>query len=86
MNRVYGRSASPGITIGTAFIYETRELTIPRGRECELQEEHRRIRDAFNAAREELVVLKEKISSTLGDEAAHIFRAQMTMTEDEDLL
>ncbi|MCF7934527.1 MAG: phosphoenolpyruvate--protein phosphotransferase [Spirochaetia bacterium] len=86
MNRVYGRSASPGITIGTAFIYEARELTIPRDRDCDPREEHRRIRTAFNAAREELEVLKEKISSTLGDEAAHIFRAQMTMTEDEDLL
>lgn len=86
MQYAHGKSASPGLTIGTACLYTIAELNIPHGRNCDHSEELRRIEEAFTTAQAELAVLKNSVSSTLGDSLAHIFRAQMTMTEDEDLL
>jgi phosphotransferase system enzyme I (PtsI) len=85
MRYVTGRSASPGIAIGVAYVYAKTPLSIPEKKPNSIAEEQQRIADAFRIAQQELEQLRKHVSGNLGDELAHIFRAQLTMTEDEDL-
>ncbi len=85
MRYAAGKSASPGIAIGVAYVYAKTPLTIPEKKPGSIAEELQRIENAFNTAQQELEELRKQVSNNLGDELAHIFRAQLTMTEDEDL-
>ncbi len=84
MGQLTGRSASPGISYGYAFIYQEQDLSFSSKKTENSKAEYSRIETAFKAARSELENLKNNLSGALGEEFGHIFRAQMTMIEDEE--
>ncbi|MBI9105780.1 MAG: phosphoenolpyruvate--protein phosphotransferase [Spirochaetales bacterium] len=83
---IEGKSASPGISSGRAFIYKQQDLSFETEKINDVQVESKRLHDAFNLASGELLEIKNSLSGDLGEEYGHIFRAQMTMVEDEEFL
>lgn len=84
MSRFTGMAASPGCVLGTAVLHAPMEI-IPLDRPyTSPEEERRRFSAAVTGAGEELNALKNGLGAKLGEEMAHIFRAQITMVEDEE--
>ncbi|MDR2766806.1 MAG: phosphoenolpyruvate--protein phosphotransferase [Treponema sp.] len=79
-----GLTASPGITSGSAYLFKAADLSYDPCQYGGAEEEQSRLEDAFKKACEELDRIKTRLSGSLGEEYGHIFRAQMTVLEDED--
>ncbi|MDR1389754.1 MAG: phosphoenolpyruvate--protein phosphotransferase [Treponema sp.] len=81
-----GLTASPGITPGTAYIFKAADLqydaSVCRGAD----EEKKRLEAARKNAHAELDAIRIKVAGSMGGEYGHIFRAQMTVLEDEDFI
>jgi phosphoenolpyruvate-protein phosphotransferase (PTS system enzyme I) len=86
MKVIQGISASTGIAKGKVLIYQSPCLDFVSKNEINIQEEQQKIVAAFQNSSAELDLIVKNLSSNLGKEYAHIFRAQMTMLEDEDFL
>jgi len=86
MTFIEGKSASPGISSGKAFIYQQQDLNFAPVDITDSQKEIKRLNDAFNLATQELAEIKNSLTGDLGEEYGHIFRAQMTMIEDEEFV
>ena len=84
MGYIKGRSASPGMSTGNAFIYIEEELCFEESSVSDLAAENVRLKNAFDSSKDELEEIKNSLSGDLGEEFGHIFRAQMTMIEDEE--
>ncbi|MDC7227276.1 MAG: phosphoenolpyruvate--protein phosphotransferase [Spirochaetales bacterium] len=84
MSYITGRSASPGMASGNAFIYIEQDLSFETVSTSDPDKEILRLKDAFGNSKLELEDIKNSLSGDLGEEFGHIFRAQMTMIEDEE--
>ncbi|MDR1308263.1 MAG: phosphoenolpyruvate--protein phosphotransferase [Treponema sp.] len=79
-----GLTASPGICSGRAYIFKAPDLSYDPSKMESLEEEKQRLTGAFGLAFAELDRIKDTLSGSLGEEYGHIFRAQMTILEDDD--
>jgi phosphoenolpyruvate-protein phosphotransferase (PTS system enzyme I) len=84
MKVIQGISASSGMAKGKVLIYQSPCLDFVSKKETNIEEELQKLIDAFQKSSAELDLIVSNLSSSLGKEYAHIFRAQMTMLEDED--
>lgn len=86
---IEGRSASPGIAIGTVYRYQAPSLEPQRGAlgsEDEVEDELARFDDALRQAQEELEQVRSVAQDRLGSDGEAIFDAQKLMLDDEELL
>jgi len=79
-----GKSISPGLSWGRAFIYETipfiqRDIKIKKE---DVEKEFVRLDEALKKTKESLQKLKDRVRQRLGDEKAGIIEAHMLMLED----
>ncbi len=83
-----GIPASPGITIGKAFLYGREQYTIPRRtvKEEQVQNEIRRFKDALVQTRNEIQEIKKHISDEMGTEHGQIFSAHLLVIDDSMLI
>ncbi|KRQ86465.1 Phosphoenolpyruvate-protein phosphotransferase [Caloramator mitchellensis] len=80
-----GIAASQGIAIGRAHIVK-KEVEV-RGFSVEnTEKEIKRLDKAINAAKEEVVIIKENSANTIGQENAEIFEAHLMILEDEEFI
>ncbi|MBI9104694.1 MAG: phosphoenolpyruvate--protein phosphotransferase [Spirochaetales bacterium] len=86
MRFLEGKSASAGICRGTAYLFSVPELKFEPGVIEDTDIEGQRLEKAFSDTFNELSLIKSGLSESLGEEYGHIFRAQMTMAEDEEFL
>ena len=86
MIELKGKSASKGICFGKSYIYTPQELTFEKKKINDHEKEEKRLKEAFISARNELELIKNSFSADVGEDLGHIFRAQMTITEDEDFI
>ncbi len=79
-----GVGVSPGIAIGRAVIVEKRVASVYRVpvREEEVASEVTRFMEALEKTRDELLLLKQKVSRSMGDEYAQIFEAHAMIVGD----
>jgi phosphotransferase system enzyme I (PtsI) len=84
MKALTGLTASPGIASGRAFIFRAPDLSYDPSAFAEPEAEKKRLEEAFSLSRAELEKIKNTLSGSLGEEYGHIFRAQMTVLEDDD--
>jgi phosphotransferase system enzyme I (PtsI) len=84
MKILAGLTASPGIAWGRAYIFKAPDLSYNPAKFESPAEEKKRLEDAFAKSAEELEKIKNTLSGSLGGEYGHIFRAQMTVLEDDD--
>lgn len=83
-----GIPASPGISIGKAYLFDTREVVIPRKRikRSEVSAEIKRFKSALNKTKKEIVEIRDKISREIGSEHGEIFSAHLLVLEDSMLM
>jgi phosphotransferase system enzyme I (PtsI) len=84
MKILTGLTASPGIALGKAFIFKMPDLRYDPSGFAEPETEKKRLEEAFSRSKAELEKIKNTLSGSLGEEYGHIFRAQMTVLEDDD--
>ncbi|MDR0473059.1 MAG: phosphoenolpyruvate--protein phosphotransferase [Treponema sp.] len=87
MKQFTGIPASPGITMGKAFLYIEKELPETKRRHlenCEIEAELKRFHSALGSALEELEFLQKKAEKEMQREQAGIFSAHLMMLEDPD--
>lgn len=79
-----GIGVSPGIAIGRALIIEKRVASVYRVpiSEEEISGEVTRFFESLEKTRDELLVLKDKVSRSMGEEYASIFEAHAMMVSD----
>ena len=79
-----GIGVSPGISIGRAVIVEKRVAAVYRVpiREEEVEGEVTRFLESLDKTRQELLLLKEKVSRSMGEEFASIFEAHAMIVSD----
>lgn len=83
-----GIPASPGITIGKAFLFGREAYTIPRRlvKEDQIQGEIKRFKDALIQTKTELLDIKKHISDEMGLEHGQIFSAHLLFIDDTMLI
>lgn len=84
MKTFRGLTASTGLVAGAAYLHRKADLGYDPEKFEGPETESRRLSRAVEQAHGELSALKDTMSDGLGQEYGHIFRAQMTMLEDED--
>ncbi len=86
MRELTGISASPGITIGTAFLYIDEVFTVPRYDvdQSELEREYERFQEALEKATQEIIELKKQASSQVGGSESNFLDAHVLMIQDPD--
>ncbi|MDR2785903.1 MAG: phosphoenolpyruvate--protein phosphotransferase [Treponema sp.] len=84
MKILSGLTASPGIVSGKAFVFKTPDLSYDLSWFTEPETEKTRLEAAVSLSKVELEKIKNTLSGSLGEEYGHIFRAQMTVLEDDD--
>jgi phosphotransferase system enzyme I (PtsI) len=84
MKTLSGLTASPGIVSGKAYLFKAPALVYDAASKKPPEEEKARLEEAFAESQAELEKIKNTLSGSLGEEYGHIFRAQMTVLEDED--
>ena len=83
-----GIPASPGITIGPAFLFDTRRFMVPvkKIKEREIPKEIARFEDALIKTRLEILAIQKKITKQMGSHHAEIFNAHLLVLEDRMLI
>ncbi|MDR1506885.1 MAG: phosphoenolpyruvate--protein phosphotransferase [Treponema sp.] len=84
MKTLAGLTASPGIVAGRACVFRLPDLSCDPALFKPPAEEKNRLDKAFSSSKAELEKIKNTSSASLGEEYGHIFRAQMTILEDDD--
>ncbi|MFH1784413.1 MAG: phosphoenolpyruvate--protein phosphotransferase [bacterium] len=79
-----GIAASPGIAIGKAFVLDQEDFPIKKHKIApeEIETEISRFKDAIKRTEEDLLQMKDKVSSKLGVKHARIFDAYLLILED----
>lgn len=85
MKEIKGIAASPGIAIGPIFVYRPAELVIHNLQAEDASLEWERYQNAAQKALLELVALRQKVASEVGEEDAAIFDAHQMILRDPDL-
>ena len=81
-----GTGASPGIALGKALVIEHSELVIEKKTIDNIDIEIQKLQDAVRVSKEELIKVKEKALSELGEHEAQIFEAHLLVLEDPELI
>ncbi len=82
-----GIAASSGIVIGKAYVVQEQEREVPRRsiEEKEVQSEKKRLAEALEQTREQLVEIRTQLEEKAGAEEAAIFDAHLMILEDPTL-
>ncbi|MCX5686446.1 MAG: phosphoenolpyruvate--protein phosphotransferase, partial [Candidatus Omnitrophica bacterium] len=83
-----GIPASPGITIGKAFLFGREQYAIPRRgiKDEHIQSEIRRLKEALVQTKNEILEIKKHISEEMGAEHGQIFSAHLLVLDDSMLI
>jgi len=83
-----GIPASPGIVIGKAFLFDTRQLIVTEKdiKQDIIPSEIIRFEEALIKTRSEILVIQKKISHEMGVQHAEIFNAHLLVLEDRMLI
>lgn len=82
-----GKIASPGIAIGEVFLFNPKEITVPRKKlyPSEIASEIERFQKALNSARKEVAQAQNSSNAKLKKEYSKFFEIQKMFLEDEIL-
>ena len=88
MKILKGIAASPGVSIGKAFLLDSEELSIPKKdiKESMIPLEIARFEEALTSTRAEILAIRDKISKEIGQEHGDIFNAHLLVIEERALI
>ena len=83
-----GISASPGVAIGKAFLYNSEDIRVPKIKLklSEIPHEIARFEEALIKTRSELITIRNNISSEMGTKHGEIFNAHLLVLEDSMII
>ena len=81
-----GIIGAPGMAKGRAWVYQREDLSYERRTVADRPAEAARFQAALAASKQDLERLAEQTAKELGDETAAIFRAHLSMLEDDALI
>ncbi|WP_297295882.1 phosphoenolpyruvate--protein phosphotransferase [uncultured Brachyspira sp.] len=84
--RITGIGVSPGIAIGKVYLLIKKDLVVSKCPCKDIVDEQKRLLDARNKSKEQLLKIRESTAKKVSEEKAAIFDAHITLLEDEDLL
>jgi phosphoenolpyruvate-protein phosphotransferase (PTS system enzyme I) len=85
--RAKGIIASPGIAIGTAYVYKEEDtIIVDEKRQHSVEQEIARFKDAVIESRKEIEVIYAQTKATVNDEHAQIFEAHLQLLEDPSII
>ncbi len=87
MQTFKGIPAAPGIAIGSALLFDSGELSLPRRpiTEPEIPLEVLRLEEALIKTRHQIISIQKGLASELGQEHAEILNAHLLVLEDQSL-
>lgn len=85
-NRLDGIAASNGIAIAKAYLLVDPDLSFERENVSDVDHEIGKVHDSFSESAQELKVIKQRASETLGQEEAEVFEAHITILNDPELI
>ncbi|HKZ21830.1 MAG TPA: phosphoenolpyruvate--protein phosphotransferase [candidate division Zixibacteria bacterium] len=82
-----GKVASPGIAIGEVFLFNQKEITVPRKKlfPSEVASEIERFQKALNSAKKEILKAQNSSNAKMKKDHSQIFETQKMFLEDEIL-
>lgn len=83
---IKGMNASPGIALGKALVLEHNEIIIEKKTIENIELEQKKLMDAIDKSKEELIKVKERALVELGAEKAEIFEAHLLVLQDPELV
>lgn len=85
---IKGIPASPGISVGKAFLYGREQYTIPRRtvNDSQILSEIKRFKDALVQTKKEIQEIEKRISYEIGAEHGQIFSAHLLVIDDSMLI
>ncbi|MFP4373809.1 MAG: phosphoenolpyruvate--protein phosphotransferase [Spirochaetaceae bacterium] len=86
MKVLEGTVASAGLVRGTAVVVNQAKYELSGIQADSPEEELSKLTAALQTSLEELIEVKERMREEMGEESAHIFRAQQTILEDESII
>lgn len=84
--KIKGIAASPGIAIGTVFLYSESKIEIKKYSNESVETEIQKLSNARELSKNQLIELRDKTLISLGKDKADIFDGHITMIEDSELL
>ncbi|MBP9022431.1 MAG: phosphoenolpyruvate--protein phosphotransferase [Spirochaetes bacterium] len=83
-----GIVASPGIRIGTAYLYKGARIVIPKYTisESEVEQQISRLNVAVSKTKQEIKEIQQQVASSLSDEMADIFTSHLMVLEDPQIV
>ncbi len=87
-DKVLGVAASPGITIGTAYVLGASEFETKKNKLAEplVEKELARLQAAVDATRKEIETIKQRVAQEVGFKEAEIFNAYTHILQDPMLI
>jgi phosphotransferase system enzyme I (PtsI) len=83
---IKGMNASPGVALGKALVLEHNEIIIEKKTIENIELEQKKLMDAIDKSKEELIKIKERALVELGAEKAEIFEAHLLVLQDPELV
>ncbi|MDR2157255.1 MAG: phosphoenolpyruvate--protein phosphotransferase, partial [Clostridiales Family XIII bacterium] len=79
-----GIAVSPGIEIGTAFVFQAPEITVNTGKisPSRVEEESLGLSDAIEKTKAQIEAIRDRTKEEMGEENAEIFEAHLMILED----
>ena len=87
--KVYrGIAASPGIIIGDAFVYDSKRHIVEKTRILpkDVPVEIKKLKDAIEVSKKEILDIKETVNEELGETQAAIFNFHYMMLNDPQII
>ncbi|HJV45194.1 MAG TPA: phosphoenolpyruvate--protein phosphotransferase [Bacillota bacterium] len=84
--KMYGIAASSGIAIGKAILLKTPKLMIETKTVEDVSLEMKRLQEAIEKSKADLIVIRDKVQAEMGPEKAAIFSAHLLVLDDPELL
>lgn len=84
--RYQGLAASPGMAVGITWVLRKQELQIERYMADNSDVQLKRLEQALETAKQDLVALTKRAREHVGESEAAIFEAHQTFLEDPDIL
>ena len=83
----YGIGVSPGVAIGTGYLFRQETTAVPQRTITaeQVEPEYARFREALDASRDQVVSVRERVAREIGEEQAKIFDFQIHIINDTHL-
>ncbi|OPJ57560.1 phosphoenolpyruvate-protein phosphotransferase [Clostridium oryzae] len=81
-----GIAASSGYAIGRVFLKVNEQIVIAKKTEIDKEEEKRRLEEAIEKSRQQLLEIKERTASEIGEGEAEVFESHLMILDDPEFI